>query len=328
MLRFQESPSTPLSILRTDDGRDNRMKRSYNLAVLGPLAILLAAFLWSLDALMRRFLYELPSMVIVFSEHFLGFLVTLPWLVSRWDRIKRLDQRTWLSIFWVALFGGIAGTFFYTRALSYIQYINFSVVVLLQKLQPLFAIILARVVLQERFRGRFYLWAILAIAGGYLVTFPQGIPVIVDGGKNLIAGALALGAAFAWGSSTVMGKYSLRDLDTRVITPLRLGLTAAITGLYLISTWQISAFGEFSGKQMIMVVAIVFSSGTVALSIYYFGLKQVEASRSTVLEMFWPVSAVTIDWVFFDHALSPGQILGAILLLFAIYRVTRRSDRD
>ncbi len=295
-----------------------------NLPLLGSLAIIFAAFLWSVDALMRRYLYELPSMVIVFSEHFLGFLVTLPWLIKYWDKVKVLDQKTWISIFWIAVFGGIAGTFFYTKALSFIYYINFSVVVLLQKLQPIFAIVLARIILKEQLRGRFYLWAGLAIVGGYFVTFPGAIPEIVDGGKNLIAGALALGAAFAWGSSTVMGKYSLRDLDTRVVTPLRLGLTAAISGLYLLSTWQLGAFGDFSGMQVLMLVAIVFSSGTVALSIYYFGLKQVEASRSTILEMFWPVSAVIIDWVVFDHALTWTQIAGALILMFAIYRVTRK----
>ena len=53
-------------------------------------------------------------------------------------------------------------------------------------------------------------------------------------------------------------------------------------------------------------------------------VKKVQASQSTLLEMFWPISAVTIDWVFFDHALTWSQILGAILMLTAIYRVTRR----
>lgn len=302
------------------------MTQSRNLALLGSLAIIFAALLWSVDGLMRRYLYELPAMVIVFSEHFIGFLVTLPWLIKYWDKVKQLNQRTWMSIFWVAIFGGIAGTFFYTKALGFIYYINFSVVVLLQKFQPIFAILLARMILKERLQGRFYLWAILAMIGGYFVAFPNAVPEIVDGGKNLIAGALALGAAFAWGSSTVMGKYSLRDLDTRVVTPLRLGLTAAITGLYLISTWQVSAFGDFSGMQVLMLLAIVFSSGAVALSIYYFGLKQVEASRSTILEMVWPVSAVVIDWLVFDHALSWTQIAGALLLLFSIYRVTRRHQ--
>jgi drug/metabolite transporter (DMT)-like permease len=51
------------------------------------------------------------------------------------------------------------GTFFYTKALSYIQYIDLSVVVLLQKLQPLFAISLAAIILKEKITQKFLLLA-------------------------------------------------------------------------------------------------------------------------------------------------------------------------
>ncbi len=293
---------------------------------VGALAIVFAAFLWSLDALLRQSLYSLPSMVIVFSEHALGLLVTLPWLIKFWPKIKNLSRKTWMSIFWIALFGGLLGTLAYTRALSYINYIHFSVVVLLQKLQPIFAIILARVILKERFKGKFYLWAAVALLGSYFVAFPKILPQWQDGGKNVIAGLLAVGAAFAWGSSTVMGKYSLRELDSRIVTPLRLGLTAVLSGLFIILFMDSGDIPQLNSEQLFFLIAIVLSSGTVALSIYYFGLKKVEASQSTLLEMFWPISAVTIDWVFFDHALTWSQILGAILMLTAIYRVTRRHD--
>jgi len=291
----------------------------------GPLAILFAAFLWSIDALLRQSLYSLPSMFIVFAEHALGLMVTLPWLIKFWPRIKTLDRKTWISIFWISVFGGLLGTLAYTRALSYIHYINFSVVVLLQKLQPIFAIILARIVLKERFKGRFYLWAAVALLGSYLVAFPDILPQWHDGGKNVWAGLLAIGAAFAWGSSTVMGKYSLRELDSRIVTPLRLGLTALMSGIYLLLFVEISSIPSLTTEQLFFLIAIVLSSGTVALSIYYFGLKKVQASQSTLLEMFWPISAVTIDWVFFDHALTWSQVVGAILMLTAIYRVTRRQ---
>ncbi len=293
---------------------------------VGPFAIVLAALLWSVDALMRQNLYSLPSIVIVFSEHALGVLITLPWLIQNRRKIMSLSNRTWVAIFWVALFGGIMGTLFYTKALSYIHYINFSVVVLLQKLQPIFAIFLAGFVLREKLRPRFLAWAVVALIGGFLVTFPSGRPTLIDGGKNVIAGLLAVGAAFAWGSSTVMGKYSLRNLDTRVVTPLRLGLTAAISGIYLLFNHDLlGVFPNITRTQWLFIIAIVFSSGTVALSIYYFGLKFVAASKSTILEMFWPLSAVTIDWVFFDHPLTVTQIMGAVLLLIAILQVTKRA---
>ncbi len=291
----------------------------------GPVAIVFAAFLWSLDALLRQSLYSLPSMFIVFAEHALGFLVTLPWLIKYWPKVKSLSRKTWTSIFWIAFFGGLLGTLAYTSALSYIHYINFSVVVLLQKLQPIFAIILARIVLKERFQGRFYLWAGLALVGSYFVAFPDIIPKWQDGGKNVWAGLLAVAAAFAWGSSTVMGKYSLRELDTRVVTPLRLGLTALMSGLYLLFFTQLASLPSVSSEQLLYLIASVFSSGAVALSIYYFGLKKVKASEATILEMFWPISAVFIDWVFFDHALTWSQIMGALIMLTAIYRVSQRK---
>lgn len=302
------------------------IKRLSSWTFVGPVAVILAAFLWSLDALFRRSLYALPSMYIVFAEHALGLLVTLPWLIKFWPRIKNLERRTWISIFWIAVFGGLLGTLAYTRALSYINYINFSVVVLLQKLQPIFAIILARIVLKEQFKGRFFLWAGMALAGSYFVAFPDIYPKWEDGGKNVLAGLLALGAAFAWGSSTVMGKYSLRDLDTRIITPLRLGLTALLSGMYLLLFMDVGSLPSLTQTQFFYLLAIVFSSGTVALSIYYFGLKKVQASQATILEMFWPISAVAIDWIFFDHALTWSQIFGALLMLTAIYRVSRRSQ--
>ena len=302
------------------------LKRLSSWQYIGPVSIVFAAFLWSLDALLRQSLYSLPSMVIVFSEHALGFIITLPWLIRYWPKIKALDNRTWISIGWIAIFGGLLGTLAYTSALGYIHYIHFSVVVLLQKLQPIFAILLARVILKERLHRRFYLWALMALAGSYFVAFPNITPTLVDGGKNVLAGLLAVAAAFAWGSSTVMGKYSLRNLDTRIITPLRLGLTAIVSGFYLLLFGGYVAFPDITGDQALFLLAIVLSSGTVALSIYYFGLKKVPASKATIFEMFWPISAVIIDWVFFDHALTWSQLFGAGLMLFSIYQVSQRRD--
>ncbi|NQV14109.1 hypothetical protein HQ531_01530, partial [bacterium] len=60
------------------------LKRFTSWQYAGPSAIVFAAFLWSLDALLRQSLYSLPSMFIVFSEHTLGLLITLPWLIKFW----------------------------------------------------------------------------------------------------------------------------------------------------------------------------------------------------------------------------------------------------
>jgi drug/metabolite transporter (DMT)-like permease len=202
---------------------------------LPALAVILAAFLWSLDGFLRQRLFSLSSFTLITLEHVLGAVIFFPLLVKGWKEIQTMNQRHWVSVLWISICGGILGTFFYTKALSYVNYIDLSVVVLLQKFQPLFAIALAAVILKEPITKRFFSLALSAILGGYLITF--GTQSISDWDDHtLIAALLAILAAFSWGSSTVLGKHALRRLSFPTITALRLVITAALTTFILLST--------------------------------------------------------------------------------------------
>ena len=85
------------------------------------LAVVFAALLWSIDGFLRQELYSVPAIVIVALEHSIGALIFIPILLKSWKTIKVLGQREWMAILWIAIFGGILGTFFYTKALGYIN---------------------------------------------------------------------------------------------------------------------------------------------------------------------------------------------------------------
>ena len=122
---------------------------------LPALAVISAAVLWSLDGYIRQNLSTLPSFLIISLEHVIGAIIFFPLLLKGWNEIVIIRQRGWISILWISICGGILGTFFYTKALSYVGYINLSVVVLLQKFQPIFAIALAAIILKEEITKRF-----------------------------------------------------------------------------------------------------------------------------------------------------------------------------
>ena len=168
------------------------------------LAVISAAVLWSLDGYIRQNLSTLPSFLIISLEHVIGAIIFFPLLLKGWNEIVIIRQRGWISILWISICGGILGTFFYTKALSYVGYINLSVVVLLQKFQPIFAIALAAIILKEEITKRFLILAFFSIIGGYLITFGNN-PISTWDDKTIIAALLALLAAFSWGSSTVLG---------------------------------------------------------------------------------------------------------------------------
>ena len=291
---------------------------------LPALAVISAAILWSFDGVLRQNLYALPSFLIVALEHLIGAIIFFPLLLKGWKEVSTLQQRGWISVLWISVCGGILGTFFYTKALSYVNYIDLSVVVLLQKFQPIFAIALAAIVLKEKITIRFLVLAVAAIVGGYFVTFGNQ-PLNEWSDKTMIAALLSLLAAFSWGSSTVLGKHALNRLSFETVTSLRLTVTGAIMLFILISTGQAETISQVNIENWKYIFIIVLSTGSLALFIYYYGLNHLPASHVTLYELFWPLSAVTMDWYLYGRVMSLVQWLGAALLLGAILLLSYKN---
>ncbi len=294
----------------------------------GAFSVVFAALLWSVDGVLRQSLYAVSPLVIVALEHLLGTILFSPLLILKRKELLSFTTQTWISVTWISLFGGILGTYFYTKALGHVGYIDLSVVVLLQKLQPFFAISLAAIMLRERITLRFLLLAGLAFIGGYLITFAGVYPKFSLEGGNAIAALLAVGAAFCWGTSTVFGKKALESGSFFLITALRLLLTfllAIIPLSFMGIGWSVM-HTTLTGSQWTALSLIVVSTGAVALCIYYFGLKRIPASHATLYELTWPLSAMVIDYIVNDRMLSPIQYLGAALLLGAMLLLPRTRN--
>ncbi|MBI4122467.1 MAG: EamA family transporter, partial [Parcubacteria group bacterium] len=257
----------------------------------------------------------------------LGLAVLAPFLVREARQWTRLSRRGWLSVLAIALLGGTVGTIAYTAALGSVQYIQFSVVVLLQQLQPVFAIALAGLVLGEPIRGRFIGLALLALLAAYFVSFPDLRVNLTTGAGTAFAALLALLAAFSWGASTVLGRYALARLSFISLSGLRFLFTSVFAFLYMLSLEDLDSLGAISSTQWWYIMAIVFSTGLVALLIYYKGLSHVPARISTLLELTWPLSAIFIEWLFFGNTFSATQWLGAVVLLGVIIKISRDFGR-
>lgn len=285
--------------------------------------IIIAALLWSLDGILRRGLYTLPPTVVVFWEHILGLIILSPFVFRNLKELKKLTRKEWLSLLVVSLFSGALGTILYTAALGKVNYIQFSVVVLLQQLQPVWAILTASVVLKEKINGKFIPWAVLAVASSYLVTFKDLKLNWQSGQETIIAALFALMAGMMWAVSTSFSKIILKKISFQLATFLRF-LFAPLFALFFVYIFkQNSQLMSVNQGQWFSLLIIVFSSGLVALLFYYFGLKKTQAKVSAILELTWPVSAIAIDYIYFKNFLSLTQLIGAGLVMLAIYKVSK-----
>lgn len=286
----------------------------------GPLLIVIAALLWGLDGMLRRSLYSLPPITIVFFEHLVGALILLPFIWRSFKK-ERLSKKEWVAISGVSLLSGLLGTLWFTTALLKVQFISFSVVFLLQKLQPLFAITTARIFLKERVGKQYLAWAALALAAAYFVTFPNGVVNLATGTGTIVAALFAVGAAFAWGTSTTFSKIALTHKSASFTTGLRFILTTAFAFVGVLILGKTGTLSLVTPVQGLTLLIIALSTGMVALLIYYRGLKTTPVSVSTILELFYPLIAVFIDYFAYGTVLAPSQYFAAVVLLFAMYRV-------
>ena len=295
-------------------------KKIISAPVLGAIAIAFSAMLWGIDGVvLRPSLYHLDVAVVVFLEHLLAFAYMSFLLAYERKELKNLNIRDWGAFFWVGLFGGAIGTMAITSALFLVEFVHLSVVVLLQKLQPLFAILAAAIILRERPQKVFFFWAGVAIIGSYLVTFGFSPPDPTN--ATFLAAMLSILAAFAFGSSTVFSKRAIQKVNFRVGTYLRFGMTTLIMFVIVLSLNKLQFFADITQANILTLLLIAFTTGGVAIFIYYFGLKRVPASKSTIYELAFPATAIIGEYLIYGEILGPGQWVGAAILLFSMYKV-------
>lgn len=286
----------------------------------GPLFIFIAAILWGLDGILRRTLFDLPPVTIVFFEHLIGLILISPFLIRAW-RGESLSRTEWGVMGLVSLFSGVLGTIFFTTALLQVNFIQFSVVFLIQKLQPIFATLAAVLLLKETITKRYVLWAALALCAGYFVTFPGGIVNLGEGGAYVWAAFYALLAAILWGSATAFSRFVLLGHSNTFVTGVRFLLTVPIALAFVFAMGAAPTLTKISGMQLATLALIALSTGMAALWLYYRGLKHTRASIATIVELAFPVTAIFIDYFVYGSVLSTSQYLAAAFLVFAMYRV-------
>ena len=292
----------------------------------GPLLIVIAAFLWGLDGITRRALGGLQPITIVFFEHLVGLIILLPFV---WKGIfkKPITKHDFWVMAFVSLFSSVLGTLWFTTALLRTSFISFSVVFLLQKLQPIFAITTAAIFLKERPSRNYWIWAIVSVAAAYFVTFPGGVVNFSTGSGTVIAALFAVGAAFAWGSSTAFSKMVLANRPANETTALRFLMATIMAGVLAFCMGAGPNLVVITGTQVLFFIIIALTSGMVGLYLYYKGLRTTSVHVSTILELVYPLIAVVIGIFLYHDKLAASQWIAAAVLVFGTYMIARQNKK-
>jgi drug/metabolite transporter (DMT)-like permease len=298
-----------------------------NGSYLAVLLVALGASLWGTDAVLRVPLLEVMSPpAIVLSEHLVLLLYSVPAVLLGWRFLLNLGASQWIALLVIACGGSALATLLFTAAFASG---NPTTVILLQKTQPLFAIALAHILLQERLRWVYWPCFAVAVLGAYLISF-EGLvePLEALGSAQALPAALTLGAAMLWGSSTALGRFVLKDVPFHTLTGARLLLALPVLWGIVLVQGSLGEMGAGFAAEPARVVLLALVPGLLGLLLYYRGLSGTKASYATLAEISFPASAVALNWIFLGVAVSANQVVGFVFLWGAILVLGHLNSRD
>lgn len=290
--------------------------------MVGTFLVILACFFWGLDTLIRYPLVErgIDPVSIVFYEHCLLALIFSSGLIAS---VKRIGELKLADVFSFLIIGGVGSAIATVAFTQSFQFLNPSLVILLQKLQPVVAIILAALILKEEIQKQFVIWAVICLIGGLLVSSPdiERFYHLAVSNFGAVSSDVALKgyglvgvSIVGWGATTVFGKrLSMMGFETKTIMGGRF-LTGLLTLLPFVH-WDRSLILPH-GEDYLRILIMVSFSGALAMWLYYQGLKKLSAKTTAILEMFFPFFAIIVNWVFLGKQLTELQLIGGGILIF------------
>lgn len=266
--------------------------------------------MWGTDGLLRQPLAgQLPAATVVFWEHLLIVVVLLPFVPSAVRAFRSASRRERVALLLIGVGASAVATALFTQAFRYGDPVTPLV---LQKLQPVIAVVAAALLLGERMRRGYWMFAVPALVGAWLMAFADPFSAAP---QAVTAALLAVAAAALWAIGTVLGRMVSVRISSRDVTVLRFAIGLPASAVILLAQ---GAPVAVTGAQLGPLVLLAVVPGLLGLTLYYIGLRSTAAARATLAEMAFPVTAALIGVGLLGTHLEPSQWLGLLVVVASV----------
>lgn len=263
-----------------------------------------------------------PSGVTAFYRLGITAAVLLPFfLLSKSCRaeVKALRRSRWLEI-------AAAGTFLALHYLLWFESLDYTSIAsstVIVSLQPLFSIVLERVLLKSRFRPAALVGCGIALLGSVIIGF----------GDFQISGLSLLGDILAFvAAGVISGYYFLGQTIRKEVSALTYSVLAyfASTAVLLACTL---VRGEplvgYSGESWLAFVGIALIATVGGQFVFNLLLKQLPASAVTMSILGEPIGTCILAYLFLHESISARQLLGIVTIVggLSVYFLVPQSKK-
>jgi len=305
---------------------DNKAQLNFK---TGLILVITASIFWGIStSLIIPHLYSYPVTFVVFIMHLFPLIILTIFYPKEYKNFFKLSKSDMTYAAIIALLAGVIGTLLIVKALFLVDFKYLSAVVLIQKVQPIFAIILAAVFLKEKIKHYFIIIALIVFAGVYFMSFGLHTPYFSVSSAYLLAYILTIIAAFFFSTNTVLGKYLTNTVSNKTITFARFFLGTIFSLIICLVAGDIHFVYKLNSNSLTFFVVNAIIAGPFVMFLYYSGLKKIKAIFAALGELALPFSVIILDYFYYGEALSYVQWIGGGIIIIGIICLTYMQNRD
>jgi len=204
-----------------------------------------------------------------------------------------------------------------------LQYVDSGFAALEAALQPLFVLVLMRVVNKTKILPKAYIGVALGILGMYLLVSQQEL----NPNENSVTGILMiLTCILSWSYGSIFVAKAELPPNFFVATGyqmlsggIMLGIVSFFLGEELISPL------DWSGQAQISMILLILFGSIIAFTAFNYLLKVVSAEKVATSAYVNPLIALALGWYVLNEHISLQSIMAAIVLLIGVYFINRKK---
>ena len=189
-------------------------------------------------------------------------------------------------------------------------------VTLISTLIPLITAMVAHFMLSDERLKFVTVVGLLLGLGGVAVLLLGGDSGIAEGGNPPLAGMFGLASVVSVSFAAVYAKRYAGQYSVLGVTGIQLAIGAAGLALLALLVEGVPASPSMTGRFGLLYVGIV--GNFIPLGLYYFLIRHVTVTYSTIIGYIVPFIAVSAGVVMLDEQIQPGIVVGGALVLLGV----------
>lgn len=282
-----------------------------------PLWVLIAGILWGSMGLFVKSLAALGLSSLSITAFRLtsgSFVMILGFLIIDRSKLKiRFRDLGWFVA--SAVFSVVAMSVLYFTS---INATSMGVAAILLYTAPIFVMLMSCLLFKEKLTSKKLIALALAFAGCVLVAGMAGNATTF----GILTG---LGSGFAYALYSIFGVVLLKRYHPFTVTVYTFTIAGIVSLLISNPTEQIPVLISGGSSAMVTAVAMGIVTAAIPYLLYTLGLRDMEASRASVLATAEPMVAAILGILVYHEDVTPTKLLGIALILGAILLLNARK---